>query len=160
VESPTLRTQSEPSHPLLARALERARERSLPYSGALTPTEAYELLSAGVGAVLVDVRTRAELYWVGRVPGSIEIEWNGYPGGQLNPGFLEELASAVPDRSSPVLFLCRSAGRSDHAARAATAAGYRCCINVLEGFEGDRDAAGHRGNLGGWRRAGLPWVQG
>jgi hypothetical protein len=31
---------------------------------------------------------------------------------------------------------------------------------VLEGFEGDKDAQGHRSTVGGWRLAGLPWVQG
>jgi hypothetical protein len=33
-------------------------------------------------------------------------------------------------------------------------------FNVLEGFEGPKDGEGHRGTLGGWRKAGLPWVQG
>jgi len=31
---------------------------------------------------------------------------------------------------------------------------------VLEGFEGDKDGEGHRNTKGGWRAAGLPWVQG
>jgi rhodanese-related sulfurtransferase len=70
---------------------------------------------------------------------------------------------AAPDgrrNRAPVLFLCRSGQRSDSAARAATAAGYTRAFNVLEGFEGNKDTDGHRGNLGGWRKAGLPWVQG
>jgi hypothetical protein len=33
------------------------------------------------------------------------------------------------------------------------------CINVTEGFEGDLDAEGHRGNLNGWRARGLAWRQ-
>jgi hypothetical protein len=37
-------------------------------------------------------------------------------------------------------------------------AGYTA-YNVLEGFEGDKDASGHRNTKGGWRAAGLPWVQ-
>jgi hypothetical protein len=32
-------------------------------------------------------------------------------------------------------------------------------LNVLEGFEGELDDAGRRGTLGGWRKAGLPWLQ-
>jgi len=43
---------------------------------------------------------------------------------------------------------------------AATQAGYPNSYNVLEGFEGEKDPRGHRGALGGWRFAGLPWVQG
>jgi rhodanese-related sulfurtransferase len=30
----------------------------------------------------------------------------------------------------------------------------------MEGFEGDKDAQEHRGNLNGWKAHGLPWVQG
>ena len=37
--------------------------------------------------------------------------------------------------------------------------GYLNCFNVLEGFEGDKDSNGHRGVQGGWKAAGLPWVQ-
>ena len=38
-------------------------------------------------------------------------------------------------------------------------AGWKETYNVLEGFEGDKDADGHRNTVGGWRNAGLPWVQ-
>jgi rhodanese-related sulfurtransferase len=58
------------------------------------------------------------------------------------------------------MFLCRSGARSHSAAEAATRAGWRECYNVLEGFEGDKDAAHHRGTVGGWKKAGLPWIQG
>jgi len=50
--------------------------------------------------------------------------------------------------------------RSDAAAKALTAAGFRNAFNILEGFEGDLDADGQRGHLGGWRKHGLPWTQG
>ena len=40
-----------------------------------------------------------------------------------------------------------------------TAAGYARCYNVAGGFEGPRDAEGHRGTVEGWKAAGLPWVQ-
>jgi rhodanese-related sulfurtransferase len=82
-----------------------------------------------------------------------------YPGNQPNPHFLAQLKQAV-DPESLLLFMCRSGVRSDAAAKAATAAGLNSCYNVLEGFEGDRDANGHRGKVGGWRFAGLPWKQG
>lgn len=144
---------------LLSLAHERAQHMSLPYAGALTPAEAYEILQLAPGAKLVDVRTRAEWDWVGRVPGAVEIEWLTYPGGRLNPSFLSQLSREV-DREAVVLFLCRSGQRSDFAARAATEAGYGTCYNVLEGFEGDKDALGQRNRVGGWRHAGLPWHQG
>lgn len=137
----------------------RAKALNLPYKGALTPHEAYDLLRLAPGAKLVDVRTRAEWDWVGRIPGAVEIEWNLYPEGSRNPHFLTELQRKV-DREALVMFLCRSGARSDGAARAATEAGYGESYNILEGFEGDKDASGQRNTVGGWRHAGLPWIQG
>lgn len=138
------------------KAAERARQLGLTYAGALLPAEAHALLQAG--ARLVDVRTRPELVYVGRIPGSIALEWQTYPGNQPNPEFLNELA-AVTDKDEPLMFLCRSGARSHSAAEAATRAGWRECYNVLEGFEGDKDGQQHRGTVGGWRKAGLPWIQ-
>jgi rhodanese-related sulfurtransferase len=151
---------SNPVASILAAAQRRAVDRDLPYSGAVTPTEAGALLAALPGALLIDVRTRAEWDYVGRVPGSILVEWNTYPEGARNPAFLDQLRGAAADVDAPVLFLCRSGQRSDQAARTAKAAGYSRAFNVLEGFEGDKDASGQRGHLNGWRNARLPWTQG
>lgn len=136
---------------------ERARQMSLPYAGALLPAEAHAFMQSG--GRLVDVRTRAELDWVGRVPGAVFIEWNSYPDGRPNPDFLSRLLE-VTDKQEPLLFLCRSGNRSHFAAILATQAGWRECYNILEGFEGDRDANQHRSSVNGWKLAGLPWVQG
>lgn len=143
---------------ILERAQNRARQQGLPYDGALTPGEAHELLSLAPGAKLVDVRTRAELTWVGRVPGSVEIEWQTWPDGAPNAAFATELRSQV-DPESLVMFLCRSGARSGAAAAAAKQLGYTEAYNVLEGFEGDKDPLSHRNTVGGWRKAGLPWTQ-
>lgn len=144
---------------LLQLAQERGQAMGLPYAGALTPAEAAKVLELAPGAKLVDVRTRAELDWVGRIPDAVEIEWNQYPGGTSNPNFLAQLKRQL-DPEALVLFLCRSGARSDQAARAATEAGYNGCYNILEGFEGDKDANQQRNKVGGWRHAGLPWFQG
>jgi rhodanese-related sulfurtransferase len=138
------------------KARERGRQLKLPYAGALLPAEAHALMQSG--AKLVDVRTDAELHYVGSVPGSEAIEWNTYPEGQRNPAFLEQLGKATR-KDEPVMFLCRSGVRSHHAAIAATEAGWTEAYNILEGFEGDKDAAGHRNAAGGWKFARLPWVQ-
>jgi rhodanese-related sulfurtransferase len=140
-----------------AAARERAARLKLPYAGAVLPGEAHALMQAG--ARLVDVRTQAELYWVGRVPGGLPVEWNNYPERQRNPHFVEQLAELV-DRDEPVMFLCRSGHRSHDAAILATQAGFLECYNVLEGFEGDKDPQQHRNSVNGWRVAGLPWIQG
>ena len=143
---------------ILQLARERAERLGLPYAGALTPTEAHEVWQHTPNAKLVDVRTRAEWDWVGRVPAAVEIEWLSYPGSVPNQAFVSQLKREV-DPESLVMFLCRSGGRSDKAARAATEAGYAEAYNVLEGFEGEQDAHGHRNRVGGWRHAGLPWAQ-
>lgn len=145
---------------VLAAARQRGAEFGLPYYGAILPSEAHSLLSATPGARLIDVRTRPEWEYVGHVPGSILIEWTRYPNGERNPRFIDELRAVATDPEAPLLFLCRSGQRSDGAARAAAAAGYSMAFNMLEGFEGPKDTDGHRGTLSGWRKAGLPWVQG
>ncbi len=75
----------------LTLAQQRAKAIDLPYEGALTAHEAFDVLRLAPGAKLVDVRTRAEWDWVGRIPGAVEIEWIHYPGGVRNPNFLAEL---------------------------------------------------------------------
>jgi rhodanese-related sulfurtransferase len=144
---------------ILDAAQRRAKEMNLPYEGALTPDEAYRLMESAPGAKLVDVRTRAELDWVGRVPGAVEIEWMTYPGMKPNPHFMAQLEQQV-EKEALVMFICRSGARSHTTAALATQAGYTDCYNVLEGFEGDKDTEEHRNTKGGWRMAGLPWKQG
>lgn len=143
---------------ILAAARKRARDNGLPYEGALLPAEAAQLLHDHPKAVLVDVRSRAEWDFVGRVPGAVEIEWKSYPGMVPNARFVDELTAKVP-KDAVTMFLCRSGGRSHETAATAARAGYATAFNVLEGFEGDRDPSGHRNSVGGWRAAGLPWVQ-
>ena len=144
---------------ILKLASTRSQDLERPYLGELTPQEAFTLLQLAPGAKIVDVRTRAEWDWVGRVPGAIEIEWNQYPGGVRNPNFIAELRRQV-DPEAVVMFLCRSGARSIGAASLATETGYNSCYNILEGFEGDKDINGQRNRIGGWRKADLPWHQG
>jgi rhodanese-related sulfurtransferase len=141
----------------LRNARQRARTLDLSCAGAFTPAEAWSVWRQAPGAQLVDVRTRAEWNWVGRIPDAIEIEWQTYPGNLPNPDFLSQLKDRV-DAEALVMFLCRSGVRSLKAARAAASAGYAESYDILEGFEGGIDpVTGQRGKLGGWRLAGLPW---
>ena len=77
---------------ILNKARQRAQEMKLPYAGALLPAEAYQLMQKNHGARLIDVRTRPEWDFVGRVPGSIQIEWQTYPNSQPNAGKSERLS--------------------------------------------------------------------
>jgi rhodanese-related sulfurtransferase len=144
---------------ILNKAAQRAKEMKLPYAGALLPSEADVLMREVPGAKLIDVRTRAEWDFVGKVPGSLLIEWQTYPNSQPNATFLDDL-TAQAEKDAIVMFLCRSGARSHAAAAAAGQIGYDHSYNILQGFEGDKDAQGHRASLGGWKFAGLPWVQG
>ncbi|MFM6985991.1 MAG: rhodanese-like domain-containing protein [Hydrogenophaga sp.] len=126
------------------------------YAGDITPALAWQWVQAGE-AVLVDVRSDAEREWVGFVPGAVPLAWKQWPGMTLNPGFDDGIRQLARQGLKLVL-LCRSGVRSVAAARRATALG-ALAYNILEGFEGDPDASGHRGALGGWRYHGLPWRQ-
>lgn len=133
------------------------------YAGDITPQESWKLLNGNADAVLVDVRTDAEWTWVG-VPDLsglgrdvVSVQWMTAAG--RNQNFVADLiAAGVTPGERPVIFLCRSGNRSIPAAQAATAAGIAPAYNMLEGFEGQLDANGHRG-VTGWRAEGLPWKQ-
>ncbi len=136
------------------------------YAGDRTPTETWDELSNAPEAVLVDVRTRAELTYVGFPDLSgigkrlVAIEWQSFPTGSINDEFVDQLRSAGIGEDQPVYFLCRSGARSRAAATVATRAGYVAAYNVDQGFEGGVDVEGHRGTTSGWKAAGLPWRQG
>ena len=63
----------------------------------------------------------------------------------MNADFDTQMRAAVPEGARAVL-LCRSGVRSIAAARRATELGITA-YNILEGFEGDADAQGQRGNV-------------
>jgi rhodanese-related sulfurtransferase len=141
----------------LQAARERAQQEGLPYAGSLAPQDAWALVQAG-HAVLVDVRSAEERKFVGLVPGSVHVAWATGTGLTRNPRFTRELEAKV-NKAETVLLLCRSGKRSAQAAEAATKAGFTHAFNVLEGFEGELDAAQQRGHADGWRFRGLPWAQ-
>ena len=139
---------------ILQLAAQRAAAKGLPYAGELTPQEAFAALQQGA-AVLVDVRSRAELELVGRVPNANHVEWAFYPGMVANADFASQLQAQV-DKSQAIVFMCRTGGRSHNAALVAEELGYTA-YNMLEGFEGEANAQKQRTLINGWKKAGLPW---
>ncbi|MGB1539610.1 MAG: rhodanese-like domain-containing protein [Rickettsiales bacterium] len=125
------------------------------YAGDITVIEAWRLLEQSADAVLVDVRTPQEweqvglpdLSDIGKAP--IRLSWMVSPDGNATSRFVEEFSQLGVAQDTPVLLLCRSGGRSAAAACALTAAGFRRCLNVSDGFEGQA----------GWKAAQLPWTQ-
>lgn len=147
----------------------------MPCSGSYTGidnvevTEVWRRLEQEPDAILIDVRTQAEWTFVG-IPDLtklgkdlVTIEWQGFPEGQVNPVFAEQLDAELVrngvKKSASLFFICRSGVRSLHAAQVMAKEGYRCCHNVAAGFEGPQDKSRQRGTLGGWKAAGLPWIQ-
>jgi len=139
------------------------------YAGEIGVVDAFAALQATDKSALVDVRTEAEWLYVGTPDLSalekkpILLEWQAYPDMAVDPAFVDRLTGQLHrrglDQEAPIYFLCRSGVRSRAAAIAATAAGWKRCYNVTEGFEGPRDQSGHRGRERGWKAAGLPWSQ-
>lgn len=145
---------------ILQKAKERAQAKSLPYAGALTPKEAHEVLQLTTNAKLVDVRSRAELELVGRIPQANHIEWAFYPGMVANQDFAAQLKMQV-DKESVVIFMCRTGGRSHNAATLAAQLGFTEAYNMLEGFEGEATPeTKQRCKINGWKMADLPWTNG
>ena len=138
----------------------------------VSPTDAWNALQdQSTPALLIDVRTRAEWSFVG-VPDLSQlgqqaafIEWQSFPTMEMNGDFTTAAMSLVEQSGTKaVYFLCRSGVRSHHAAVAVTAACSRgghdvACINIAEGFEGDLNGEGRRGQVNGWKAHGLPWQQ-
>ena len=137
----------------------------------VNPSDTWTGLADKPDSILVDVRTNAEWSFVG-IPDlssvnkqAILIEWSQFPTMTKNKDFASNLMDKLNGSApSDVYFLCRSGVRSLAAAalmiETFAAQGWSVnCINVTEGFEGDLDTDGHRGNLNGWRARGLAWRQ-
>lgn len=134
----------------------RGEQVGVPYAGIFTPQEANTVLEQTPNAILVDVRTRAELELVGYIPFATHIEWAFYPGMTPNNAFPAELETNVA-KDALVIFICRTGGRSHNAALLAQQLGYTNAYNMMEGFEGEPNQNRQRTLINGWRHAGLPW---
>lgn len=129
-------------------------------------------------ALLVDVRTRYELAYVGTptvvdvhipyVEHPFEAGWddkNGRfvlePNGDFGPELARRLAAKGLGKADPVILLCRSGDRSARAANLLKDLGYEKVYSVVDGFEGDLAKDGANAGkrmVNGWKNAGLPWT--
>ncbi len=141
--------------------------------------EAYELKQRlGEKALFVDVRTRAEISYLGmpsvadaHVPafehppnagwddksGRFKLEVNA----DFEPELARRLASRQLSKSDVIILICRSGDRTTRAANFLTEQGYSKVYSVIDGFEGDAVAEGPQAGqrlLNGWKNAGLPWT--
>jgi rhodanese-related sulfurtransferase len=133
----------------------------LMYRGDLPPAEVFDRLKANANAVLIDVRTQPEWTFVGlpQVDRLVRVAWQVYPMMDINAKFVDDVKAMGLAPDTEIFLICRSGARSASAATALTNAGFTNCWNVAQGFEGAKDASGHRSNTNGWKYAGLPWTQ-
>ena len=132
--------------------------------------------SKGKEALLVDIRTQAEIFFVGEADGvdanipyllaNFSI-WDDKKGRFLltpNATFVDKMNALVSkaglNKDSTIIVMCRSGDRSARAADDLTKAGYTNVYSLVEGFEGDVAKEGPNAGkrtVNGWKNAGLPW---
>jgi rhodanese-related sulfurtransferase len=138
----------------------REKLGNLNYGGEISATDSWQLLQDNGNAVFVDVRTPQELINPGRPDlsrlnkQSINIPWKLPETFAVNPDFAAQLevrlAEYGSDKSQPIIFMCKSGGRSLDAAVNMTALGYSNCLNLSDGF------VGAPGSTSSWMACGLP----
>ena len=135
--------------------------------------EAAELMMAHSDILLLDVRTRAELMFVGMPTVAAKnipyVDFGSYAYDvkkktyklDPNPAFSSEvekfLATKGASKSTTLILMCRSGSRSAKAANELAKLGYSNVYSMVDGFEGDKDKQGLR-TVNGWKNAGLPWT--
>ena len=149
-----------------------SKKRQTPLGLYLTSVDAHRALQADPGIVFIDVRSVAEFNFVGHADSAdqnipsrfMSSEYDaekGAYGWTDNRNFVADvgalLAREGKNSDDPVFVMCRSGGRSAAAIRVLAEAGYTQVWSVIDGFEGGKDANGHR-TKAGWRNEDLPWT--
>jgi len=144
----------------------------------LTPFEAYNMKQQqGDKVLLIDVRTRAEIKFVGasdmidaNIPSrffATDFEWSNKSANyrtSYNDHFVQDveklLAIKKMDKDTPIILMCQSGSRVPNAAEELHDAGFSKVYSQYQGFEGIKAKSGvNQGQrvVNGWKNAGLPW---
>lgn len=131
----------------------------------ITAEKAWILLLKNDDSILIDVRTKEEWQNIGKPKVDLNasgldnglnpiklllISWRILPNMSINLNFEKSLCQYVKAKDKPLLFICRSGGRSLEAANFLYSIGFSRCYNIIDGFEGN--------SLGlGWKLSNLPW---
>ena len=124
----------------------------------ITSQEAYEMVNSGQ-AILIDVRTLEECYWVGMpdvvAGGLYVIPWltrtiapDGTVTTDPNPDFNNLVEKAFQDKDQALITMCRSGGRSTYAAERLEGLAY---TNVYEIDNPLREQSNYPGGSGGFQ---------
>ena len=112
-------------------------------------------LMAESNSVLLDVRTKEEWETIGKPEGKkIGLETYFLPiqfGKEriFNENFIQEFKNLAISHDKNVLIICRSGARSQFAAELLNKKENYTCINISDGFEGNKENVGRK-------RSGLP----
>lgn len=141
--------------------------------------EAYALKQKlGDKAYLVDVRTRAEVSYLGMptvadanipyVEHPDDAPWDDKagrfklePNNDFGPELGRRVAAKGLGKDDTIILMCRSGDRSARAANLLGDLGYRKVYTVIDGYEGDLAKDGPKAGqrvVNGWKNAGLPWT--
>jgi len=140
----------------------------------VTAEEAAEALKQDPGAMLIDVRARGEVMYVGQPVASNKnipfAEFGPYTFDAkkgaykmvANPQFADAVEELIVekggDKETTIIMMCRSGSRSATAADLMAKRGYKNVYSMVDGFEGDMDKKTGRRSLNGWKNADLPWT--
>ncbi len=143
----------------------------------LTAQEAYKMKMEDKKILFVDIRTRAEVAFLGmptiadvNIPYMTVGDWDTWNEKKKNfklvpnSGFLSTLEDKIKEKhlnkNSKIILICRSGNRSAKAINLMAQAGYKQVYSVIDGFEGGKIKKGeHKGQRlkNGWKNANLPW---
>jgi rhodanese-related sulfurtransferase len=153
------------------------KKKQTPQGKYLTAKEAYNSVkNEGKNILFVDVRTRAEVEFVGmtnmidaNIPYMVQDidSWNEKKkkfNMEANSNFSVVFADVIKakglKKDSKIIVMCRSGSRSAKAANLLNSLGYKNVYSVIDGFEGDKAKSGpnkgHRA-INGWKNSNLPW---
>lgn len=144
----------------------------------LTPHEAYNMkMEMGDGVLLVDVRARTELKYVGasdlidaNIPSRFVREDYAFSDKsstyrtRRNDHFVEDMKKLLKlknlDKTAPIILMCTSGSRVPKVAKLLKESGFENVYSQYQGFEGIKTKSGpYKGKrlVYGWRNSGLPW---
>lgn len=153
------------------------KKKQTPQGKYLTAKDAYTIIkNEGKNILFVDVRTRAEVEFVGmtnmidaNIPYMVQDidSWNEKKkkfNMEANSNFalvFDDMIKAKGlKKDSKVIVMCRSGSRSAKAAKLLNGLGYKNVYSIIDGFEGDKAKSGtdkgHR-SVNGWKNSNLPW---
>lgn len=143
----------------------------------LTAIEAYKMLNENSDIVFIDVRTRAEVAFLGMAKGvdaNIPYmtfgdwdEWDEkkhnfklFPNSNFLPYFNDYISEHGFNKDSTIILICRSGNRSAGASNLLAQVGYSQVYSIIDGFEGDKLVDKNnpeKHGFKGWKRSNLAW---